>query len=117
MSTIANCVYDLTRLTDKYCDTVGIIGISDYLDEWRIQENALTNRGPLQLSREEHARRMMSYRLGGSDLVMAVRVGCRRQSFFEWRKRQGLPPKGVPGGQREVRRLDDKCDFIAEESM
>ena len=97
MNTIARCVADLIRLSKKQKGKVTEQGIGDYLAEWRAIENGLLYKRQSQLSKDEHARRVKAYHAGGSDLDMASRIGISTQAYAEWRRRNGLPPKGIHG--------------------
>ena len=97
MTTITRCVADLIRLSMKQKGKVTEQGIGAFLIEWRNMENNLTYKRESRLSKDEHKRRVKAYHAGGSDLDMASRIGISPGAYAEWRRRNGLPPKGIHG--------------------
>ena len=97
MQTAKRCIADLIRLSEKGRGKITSQAIGDYFAEWRAIENNLLYKCQSKLTDDEHERRAQAYHLGGSDVDMAARLGISAEAFGWWRRRNGLPPKGISG--------------------
>ena len=104
MSIIADCIYGITRVTDNVSIHIDEEAVTNLLQTWRMDNvSGCTRRVQ---DKNEEARRMISYRLGGTDKQMAERLGMKSRTFGNWRLVRGL--QATARKRRDYRMEEDE---------